>query len=133
MILWAYAGTCLYSTTRRLPDTSATVYWVPTLFAEDETETGRRLDMLGYVVYLDKRLLSIARKKVLNSLYWFFSVDLDDFTNLLDLHRLGSLASRYGVICRFGRPFNAAIHAATRNLRSQVRIRFPAHTKHAIH
>ena len=41
-------------------------------------------------------------------------------------------ASRYGIICRFGRPFNAAIHAATRNLRSQVRNRFPVHIKRAI-
>ena len=104
----------------------------PNAIAEDKTETGRRLDMLGYVVDLDTRFLSIARKNFLNSLYWFFSVDLDGFTNLLELQRLGSVASRYGVICRFGRPFNAAIHAATRNLRSQVRIRFPVHTKRAI-
>ena len=59
-------------------------------------------------------------------------MDLDGSTNLLKLQRFGSVASRYGVICRFGRPYNAAMHAATRNLRSQVRIRFPVHTKRAI-
>ena len=54
------------------------------------------------------------------------------FVNLLELQLLGSVSSQYGVICRFSWPFNAAIHAATRNLRSQVRIRFPVHTKRAI-
>ena len=36
----------------------------PYAIAEDETETGRRLDMLGNVVYIDKSFLSIARKKI---------------------------------------------------------------------
>ena len=104
----------------------------PDAVADDKTEMGRRLDILGYIIDLDSKLLSIARKNFLNSLYWFFSVDLEGFTNLLELQRLGSVASRYGVICRFGRPFNSAIHAATKNLRSQVRIRFPSYTKRAI-
>ena len=100
--------------------------------AEDKTETGRRLDILGYVVDLGTHFLSIAPKNFLNCLYWFFSVDLNGFTTLLELQRLGCVASRYGLICRFGWPFNAAIHAATWNLRSQVRIRFPLHIKRAI-
>ena len=87
----------------------------PNAIAEDKTGTGRRLDILGDVIDLDTCFLSIARKNFLNSLYWFFSLGLDGFTNLLELQHLGSVASQYGVICRFGRPFNAAVHAATRN------------------
>ena len=35
----------------------------PTAVSDTKTQSGRRLDIIGYLIYLDKGLVSIARKK----------------------------------------------------------------------
>ena len=43
----------------------------PNAIAEDKTETGTRLDVLGYVIDIEQRLVSISRKNFLNAVYGF--------------------------------------------------------------
>jgi hypothetical protein len=85
----------------------------PNSVAEDKSKSGRRLDLIGYVVDLDTKSLSIARKNFLNTVYGFYTVDAEGNTTLPEAQRLASLASRYSVIFRHMRPFSSALHQAT--------------------
>ena len=82
----------------------------PTSVADDKTETGRRLDVIGYVIDLDIQRVLIARKNYLNALHGFASVDLNGVMNLRTAQKLASWGSRYGKICRVMRPFCGALN-----------------------
>ncbi len=83
----------------------------PIAVADDKTETGRRLDVIGYVVDLDlQQRVLIARKNYLNALHGFASVDLDGSLTLRTAQKLASWGSRYGKICRVMRPFCGALN-----------------------
>lgn len=62
----------------------------PNAIAEDKTEMGTRLDVLGYVIDLQLELLSISRKNFLNAVYGFFSTDLDQILKLSTAEKLAS-------------------------------------------
>ena len=67
-----------------------------TAVADDKTEWGRRLDIIGYTVDLDSSRVTISRKNFLNTLYGFFSINLDQPIPLRVAQRLASWGSRYG-------------------------------------
>ena len=85
----------------------------PTAVAEEKTETGTRLDVLGYVLDLTLKLVSISRKNFLNAVYGFFTTSLDDKISIQTAEKLASWGSRYSKICRAMRPFCGALHRAT--------------------
>jgi hypothetical protein len=85
----------------------------PKAVADDKSKSGRRLDLIGYVVDLDKKTLSIARKNFLNTVDGFFTVDATALTTLPFAQKLASWASRYSMIFRHMRPFSSALHQAT--------------------
>lgn len=85
----------------------------PTAIAVDKTETGTRLDVLGYVIDLKLKLVSISRKNFLNAVYGFFTTDLDKKINLKTAEKLASWGSRYSKICRAMRPFCGSLYRAT--------------------
>ena len=82
----------------------------PMAVADDKTEWGIRLDILGYVIDLASRKLSIARKNFMNTIYGFMKVDLSLPMSLHAAQRLASWGSRYSMICRVMRPFCGALH-----------------------
>ncbi len=47
----------------------------PSAVADDKTEVGRRLDVIGYTIDLDIQRVLIARKNFLNALHGFLTVD----------------------------------------------------------
>jgi hypothetical protein len=85
----------------------------PGAVADDKTETGRRLDIIGYTVDLDNRRVSIARKKFLAALHGFIGTDVKKRLNLRTAQRLASWGTRYGKICRVMRPFCGALNCLT--------------------
>ena len=85
----------------------------PNAIAEDETESGTRLDILGYVLDLDLRLVSISRENFMNAVYGFFTTELDKKTTLVTAQKLASWGSRYSKICWAMRPSCGALHRAT--------------------
>ena len=85
----------------------------PTAIAEDKTETGTRLDVLGYVLDLKLKLVSISRKNFLNAVYGFFTTNLNDKISIQTAEKLASWGSRYSKICTAMRPFCGALHRAT--------------------
>ena len=77
----------------------------PSSVADGKTETGRRLDVIGYVVDLETQRVLISHKNYLNTLHGFAAVDPEGSMNLRTAQKLASWASRYGKICRVMRPF----------------------------
>ena len=62
----------------------------PTAVSDTKTQSGRRLDIIGYLVDLDKGLVSIARKNFLKALYDFFSVNIEGTVPLKVMQKLQS-------------------------------------------
>jgi hypothetical protein len=83
----------------------------PAAVATEKRENGRRLDIIGYVIDLDTQRVSIARKNYLNTLYGFLELDINAPITLKKAERLASWSSRYGLVCRVMRPFNAAMNS----------------------
>ena len=96
----------------------------PTAVADDKTETGRRLDVIGYVVDLDTQRVLISRKNFLTTLNGFATVNLDGAMTLRTAQKLASWASRYGKICRVMRPFCGALNRLIAG-RSESHATFP--------
>ena len=84
----------------------------PTAVADDKTEVGRRVDVIGYTIDLDLQRVLIARKNHLTAVHGFFSAPTDTETliTLKTAQRVASWAHRYGKICRVMRPFCAALY-----------------------
>jgi hypothetical protein len=84
----------------------------PTSVADDKTEHGRRIDVIGYTIDLDSQRIMIARKNHLTALHGFCSVDTSasSLVSLRCSQRIASWASRYGKICRVMRPFCGALN-----------------------
>ena len=91
----------------------------PTAVASDKTETGTRLEIIGYIVDLDTMRVSIARKNFLSAIHGFLSVDLYGPAKLKTMQKLASWGSRYGRICRLMRPFCGALNRATTGRRDR--------------
>ena len=85
--------------------------------AEHKTEHGRRLDVIGYTIDLDSRLVTISRKNFLKTLHGYYSVDLTKPVPRRTIEKLASWGSRYSFICRFMKPFNEALTFPQRSLR----------------
>jgi hypothetical protein len=81
--------------------------------ADDKTETGTRLDIIGYTVDLGTKRISIARKNFLAALHGFIGTDIKKRLNLRTAQRLASWGTRYGKICRVMRPFCGALNCLT--------------------
>ena len=81
--------------------------------ADDKTEIGTRLDVIGYTVDLVTERVLIARKNFLTALHGFISTDVHNRINLRTAQRLASWGTRYGKICRVMRPFCTALNRAT--------------------
>ena len=81
--------------------------------ADDKTEQGVRLDIIGYTVCLTTMRVLIARKNFLTALHGFINTDVRGRINLRTAQRLASWGTRYAKICRVMRPFCTALHRAT--------------------
>ena len=105
----------------------------PHAIAEDKTEVGTRIDVLGYVIDLNLKVVSISRKNFLNAVYGFFTINLDKKLKLSTAEKLASWGSRYSKICRAMRPFCGALHRATSGRKSRhVQFYLPEEAQRAI-
>ena len=62
----------------------------PSAVADDKTEQGRRLDVIGYVIDLDTQRVSIFRKNLLSALHGFITVDINGSMTIRVAQRLAS-------------------------------------------
>jgi hypothetical protein len=103
----------------------------PGSVADDTTESGVRLDMIGYTISLPENRLLISRKKFLTALHGCISTDVTKRINLRAAQRLASFGTRYGKICRVMRPFCRALYPVTWGRVDEHAI-FPLSTTEAI-
>ena len=62
----------------------------PSAVADEKTDWGRRLDIIGFTVDLDSRRVTIPKKNFLNTLYGFLYINLDLPIPLRTAQRLAS-------------------------------------------
>ena len=86
--------------------------------ADDKCADGTRLDVIGWTVDLTQRLVTIARKNFLKTLYGFFEVDLSRPVQVRTLKRLASWSSRYSMVLRHMRPFSTWLYNETKGMRN---------------
>jgi hypothetical protein len=85
----------------------------PNAVAEDKTEWGRILVLLGWEFNLNLRTVTASKRNLLKAIHAFFSIDIDKPVLLEDVERVASYASRYSILCRAMKPYTAALHRAT--------------------
>ena len=100
--------------------------------ADEKTEAGRCVSVIGYTIDLDKRLVFISQRNHYRALYAFLSTDLSRCTTVKNLQKLGSLASRYGKICRFLSPMTRYIYRAYVGRKQQATVSLDEPAKLAI-
>jgi hypothetical protein len=81
--------------------------------ADDKTEYGRKLEVIGYTMCLDTERVGIARKNFLKALHGFATTNVKARINLKSAQRLASWGTRYGKICRVMRPFCSYLYRVT--------------------
>jgi hypothetical protein len=82
----------------------------PEAVAKDKTLIGRILEMIGWIIDLDRCRVYVAQRNVLKAIHGFFAVESK--CSLQELQRLASWASRYGEVHRWMRPHSTRLHAA---------------------
>ena len=95
----------------------------PNAIAEEKTETESRLNVLGYILDIRLRLVSISRKNFLYAVYGFFTTNLKEKVTLKTAVKLASWEGRYSKISRAMRPFCGAMHRATSGHKRTMRTR----------
>lgn len=93
--------------------------------ADDKTEHGRIIDFIGWEFDLETRVVSVARRNFMKTLYGMICMRGSE-TNptVREVQRVASWASRYSVVCRSLKPFSVDLYDAVRGYREQrARIR----------
>jgi hypothetical protein len=113
-------GVCLESDLKKNLATTRLIYTDllrQSSVADDKTEWGTRLDMIGYTIDLssspERSRVLIARKNFLTALHELISTDTSKRLNLRHAQMLASWGTRYGMICGVMRPFCGAQNRMT--------------------
>ncbi|KAJ1403816.1 hypothetical protein B484DRAFT_404972, partial [Ochromonadaceae sp. CCMP2298] len=81
---------------------------------EAKSKHGRRMEIIGWDIDLEKKLVTIGERCLERALYGFIIADEFSLMPLKQLQRLGSWARRYGQVNRLLLPFTTALNHATR-------------------
>lgn len=71
---------------------------------------GRVVVFIGWEFNLDRRCISIARPNLLKCIHGFYAVDLAKKVQVRTIMKLGSWASRYGLVCRYLKPLSSILY-----------------------
>jgi hypothetical protein len=99
--------------------------------AAEKDKSGRRLDMIGWLIDLDAQLVTISEKNFNKTLHAFFSFNIVEPVTLHQVQVMASLASRYtqisvvmkvhvGALYQFQKSFPS--HSARRRLPESARV-----------
>jgi len=105
----------------------------PEAVEDTKTESGRRLDWIGWSIDLDLRSVSVSRHNFLKTLHGFLSVTEAEPIPVRSIQRLASWASRYSAICRTLKPFTSDLFSVIRGLHhGSTLITLDTHAQRAI-
>jgi len=82
----------------------------PDAHAIEKDESGRAVELIGYLVDLDARSVTLSRRNFNKVLYGFFAVDLSKPIRVDMLERLCSWSARYTIILRCLKPFTSILY-----------------------
>lgn len=91
----------------------------PNAVATDKWDHGRRLDILGWNIDLDTRLVSIARRNFLKVVCGFFNPSTMDMASIHDLERLASWSARYTTVLRHASPLTAVLYSEVKGFHNR--------------
>jgi hypothetical protein len=91
-----------------------------------------QIDIIGYLVDLVLRVVSITKKNFYKTLLGFFTVNIDEPVPVRVLERLASWASRYVIICQWLSPFTRPLYSAYAGLRRNVSVNLTDEAKLSI-
>ena len=98
----------------------------PDAVAHDKTETGRKLDIIGWSICLDTQRVGLARKNMLKTFYGLVNLKEEEIVNLQEIQRIASWAARYSLVCRQLRPFTRALYGCIQHYTNKhVKIKLP--------
>lgn len=105
----------------------------PVAVADTKYVAGRRIEVIGWTVDLDKRVVTIALKNFYKVAFAFLDIDLEKNVQVQTLQKLASLGSRYALIIRIMIIFNAYLYANYVGIRSNlVYVKWKAQAKIAV-
>jgi hypothetical protein len=84
----------------------------PGTIEDSKTKAGRRVEVIGFNLDLDKQLLAISDRCVERALGGYMSVRVQAPVPVRTVMRLASWAVRYTKVCRFMAPFVRALYAS---------------------
>jgi hypothetical protein len=111
---------------RRVDDEVCTLLGSESVAAEKD-KSGRRLDMIGWLIDLDAQLVTISEKNFNKTLHAFFSFNIVEPVTLHQVQVMASLASRYTQISvvmkvHVGALYQFPSHSARRRLPESARV-----------
>ena len=100
---------------------------------DSKDEDGRRLEIIGWTIDLNNRVVTISRKNFLKTVYAFFDVDVNSPVPFCCIERLASLSSRYTLVLRHMRPYTTLLFGALHGYRNRnISIKLSEYTRIAI-
>jgi hypothetical protein len=84
----------------------------PKAVEDAKDEEGRRVETIGYMLDLNRQLVTLGERCWERAFYGFLSIDLDSKVSRATLECLASWASRYAEICPLMAPFIRALYNA---------------------
>ena len=79
--------------------------------ADEKTEFGRCLVILGYTTDLNRMCVSIAPKNLRKALYAFMQIEEHQLVNFKQMETVSSLAARYGLVSPHMNPLTRVLYA----------------------
>lgn len=97
-----------------------------------KTIIGRRVEVIGFVIDLDLKLVSISEKNKLRVIYFLSTIKLEERISIKDLQRYSSWISRYSSICPILLPFIKTLYHSFTGYKDYVSIFINEQTKMVI-
>jgi hypothetical protein len=104
----------------------------PGAVADDKSDHGVTLEVIGYTISLATQRVGIARKNICRALYAAFAVQVEGHNRLKAMQRVASHASRYKTVCREMAPFARALHQAAKGHFRHASFTLSADTKRSV-
>jgi hypothetical protein len=75
----------------------------------DKNDDGRILEVIGWTINMNTRLVTLSRKNYMKMVYRFFSINPEQPVQLREIEKLAALSSRYTKVLRHMRPFTTLL------------------------
>ena len=100
--------------------------------SEGKTETGRRINVIGYTLDLDQRRIGVARHNLLKALYVATRVNIEEPVDVHTMETMAAHASRYKAVCAPLTPFARALHRSYKGVPRHHKVQLGVAAKRSV-